>query len=223
MIPRPSVQASKRGSDMRQAGSALYAERVQDELRRMLGGSALSIALHLLLAAAVLFYWPHRDGKSGTRSQRYDRMIISLDRGPPKPLPPQATKLPEPVPAPSTPSAKPRAESKPKPAAPAQSASASKDDTQKTKVEIDPDAENEALLEGVRARWLQPPNTRRDFRCRIRIDYQLGGMISGVTVQEGCGGPLLDDSVERAIWKAQPLPIAAARTQSGNLTLEFTP
>lgn len=213
------------------------AARMRDELRKMLGGSALSITLHLLLALAVLFYWPHRGGQAAARSRQHSALIISLDRGPPnvqpappvpsppspapskpKPAPPQATKLSEPMPT-----AKPKAESRLKPAAPAQSASASKDDAQKSKIEVDPDVENEALLQDVRARWLQPPNTRRDFRCRIKIDYQLGGMISAVTVQEGCGGPLLDDSVERAIWKAQPLPIAAARTQSGNLVLEFTP
>jgi len=212
--------------------------RAKDERRGMLGGSALSIVLHLLLALAVLFYWPQRGGKSGARSAQHSTLIISLDRGPlevqpsalaparaadkAEPLPPKT--VPERV-QPLAPAAapKPRVDHRAKAPVPAQAALASGAAVQKSQAEVDAEADNDALLQGIRARWLQPPKTGRDFHCRIKIDYQSGGMISAVTVQEGCGGALLDDSVERAIWKAQPLSIKAAHTQGGNLIIDFSP
>ena len=44
-----------------------------------------------------------------------------------------------------------------------------------------------------------------------------------VRLLEGCGSPMLDDSVKRAVWKTQPLPVASARKQAGRLEIDFSP
>ncbi len=61
------------------------------------------------------------------------------------------------------------------------------------------------VLGRVRTNWLRPVGSSLSFHCRLRIDYLAGGFIANVAVLDGCGNNPLDDSVERAIWKTQPL------------------
>lgn len=85
----------------------------------------------------------------------------------------------------------------------------------------DGEASSVSLLSSVRANWLRPAHARLIFRCRFVIDYGAGGVIVNVTQQQDCGDAELDDSVMRAIWKSQPLPIPAPA--DGRVVLEFTP
>jgi hypothetical protein len=71
--------------------------------------------------------------------------------------------------------------------------------------------------------WLEPPGMAKSFRCHVRIDYLAGGTITKVTFLQGCGSPLLDDSLQRAIWKTQPLPLSKAKQGAGSVEIEFLP
>ena len=239
--PLPGPRVAVVGPGVVEASPAVVAQRSRDERQVLLGGSALSTALHLLLVFSVILLWPHRGGRAIAVGRVHGPLVITLARAapvrppqpaaapptpvtPPPPPPPMATPTPTPkTPPPVPPKQKVQPATKATPATAAAAASASSAAQQKTAAPPDPQADSDDLLQGVRAHWLQPPNSRRDFHCRIRIDYQAGGLISAVTVQEGCGGPMLDDSVERAIWKTQPLPLPAARSQAGSFLLEFTP
>jgi len=79
------------------------------------------------------------------------------------------------------------------------------------------------LLGRVRENWLRPLSSALNFRCRLRIDYLAGGTISNVVILEGCGNNPLDDSVQRAVWKTQPLPLGPSQSGPGSLILDFTP
>jgi TonB family protein len=79
------------------------------------------------------------------------------------------------------------------------------------------------LLGRVRENWLRPVSSAATFRCRLRIDYLAGGTITNVVILEGCGNNPLDDSVQRAVWKTQPLPLGPSQNGPGSLVLDFTP
>ncbi|MFI4979001.1 MAG: energy transducer TonB [Nevskiales bacterium] len=83
--------------------------------------------------------------------------------------------------------------------------------------------EMEDVLGRIHDNWLEPPGASKSFQCRIRIDYAAGGMITAVRFLQGCGNPILDDSVKRAIWKTQPLPLPHATEAAGSLEIDFTP
>jgi outer membrane biosynthesis protein TonB len=127
-----------------------------------------------------------------------------------RPLEKPATKaVPATPPAPAKPNA-------------AQGAQASSP-TNKDQAGPDSSEDADGLLQRLRANWLAPPHAAPVFRCRLRIDYRAGGMISAVTVQQGCGDRSLGDSIERAVWKTQPLPLPPGAPASGNIELEFSP
>ncbi len=83
--------------------------------------------------------------------------------------------------------------------------------------------EIEDVIGRIRDNWLEPPGISKTFRCRLRIDYMLGGKITAVHFLQGCGGLALDDSVKRAIWKTQSLPLLGAKREAGSLEIDFTP
>lgn len=150
---------------------------------------------------------------------------------PPEPPKPQQTPVPKPKPKPSpTPKAKPPAEAQAsaKPQAPPQSASKkpppSAAGEPADRIGDSGESPLSTLLNGVRENWLQPAGPRSMFRCRVKITYQPGGIVTGVSVLQGCGNAALDDSVQRAIWKTQPLPLDPQSIGiSGSVVLEFTP
>ena len=83
--------------------------------------------------------------------------------------------------------------------------------------------EMEDVIGRIHDNWLEPPGPSKGFQCRIHIDYAAGGMITAVRFLQGCGNPMLDDSVKRAIWKTQPLPLLHAKEAAGSLEIDFTP
>lgn len=82
--------------------------------------------------------------------------------------------------------------------------------------------ELEDVIGLIRDNWLEPPGNA-SFRCRLRIDYAVGGKIMAVNFIKGCGALALDDSVRRAIWKTQSLPLRSAKHEAGSIEIDFTP
>lgn len=82
--------------------------------------------------------------------------------------------------------------------------------------------ELEDVIGMIRDNWLEPPGNA-NFRCRLRIDYAVGGKIMAVNFIRGCGALALDDSVRRAIWKTQSLPLRSAKHEAGRIEIDFTP
>lgn len=64
------------------------------------------------------------------------------------------------------------------------------------------------ITDKVRGNWLRPPGIGRDFVCLVEVEQLPGGQIASVKIVESCGNALLDDSVERAVRKSDPLPVA---------------
>jgi len=126
-------------------------------------------------------------------------------------------------PAPAVPAARPAPEKAVAVAAPDRVAEARDSEVPAERTGSQGESSLTLLLDQVRENWLQPAGQRRLFRCRIRIDFRAGGIIANVSVLQGCGDSPLDDSVIRAVWKTQPLPIESARNQDGSVVLDFTP
>ncbi len=188
-----------------------------------------SVAVHLLFA--VLLSWQFAARGKPQVPQRIQAVMIVKAAAPaaapaqvaepapqptpepvkPKPLEPRPAPTPKPVTPPSKPQAKQESQAKASPP-PAE------------KVGNEGESAFSLILDGVRGNWLQPAGPRIPFLCRFKIDYLPGGIISNVSQVQTCGSPQLDDSVMRAVWKTQPLPLDNnARGQAGSIVLEFTP
>lgn len=230
----PTIELAKRDDVVEPASPA-------QQRRLLLRVLPASFALHLLLAllvsgllqlgrhappprASIRAVMISSSIHSGSQSAEVTSTQVNTAAAPappkpapaPKPAPqakPQApTKPAKPQPAPPTPA---------KPASSAASASTSPVSRDQSGVEADDDSNS--LLMRLRANWLAPPRAAPVFRCRLRIDYRSGGMISAVHVEQGCGDRSLGDSIERAVWKTQPLPLPPDSPASGSLDLEFSP
>lgn len=81
----------------------------------------------------------------------------------------------------------------------------------------------ESLIGRIHDNWLSPARRPRNFSCRIRIDYLAGGRIREVSFLGKCGEYDLEESVRKAVWKSQPLPLTEAKTSAGSIEIEFTP
>lgn len=135
-------------------------------------------------------------------------------------LAPLPTPLPTPVPA--KPKTEPKPVAKPQPA-PAKPAGASTQTPSPAPPVPPVETPEESLLGRFRDNWLPPARRPRNFSCSIRIDYRAGGRITGVEFLNKCGEYDLEESVRRAIWKSQPLPLIEAKTADGSIEIEFTP
>ncbi len=89
------------------------------------------------------------------------------------------------------------------------------------RVAIEPDEASQSLLARLRANWLPPPKSSTRVRCRLRISYRPGGTVTAVTTAPSCNDQLLAASIERAVWKSQPLPMLPKG--QAYVDLEFTP
>lgn len=185
-------------------------------------GLAASVLLHILVALYLL-WGKHEHRRGGTPAPRHAVVIaLTLDsfttppshpapQTPPKPKSDQATeKAPKPSPMPPH-----------KASAPQKSAAQSKTDPAKPAQDHLDDTDD--VIGRIHDNWLEPPGISRSFHCKVQIDYAVGGAIIQVRLLEGCGSPVLDDSVKRAVWKTQPLPVASAKQQAGRLEIEFSP
>ena len=55
--------------------------------------------------------------------------------------------------------------------------------------------------------WDRPSSVSGHLKCKIRIGLIPSGDVMSVVVVESSGNPLFDDSAERAVRKASPLPV----------------
>jgi len=183
---------------------------------------AASALFHLILLIALLITSP--ENRRGGRPHAHARALIFTLAPEPRPVAPPAppaiakpqqqlhplTAAPTPVPA-------------HKQAAPPKPAAAAAHAAPPAPQIPDNVQEMEDVLGRIHDNWLEPPGVSKSFQCRIRIDYAAGGMITAVRFLQGCGNPMLDDSVKRAIWKTQPLPLLHAKEAAGSLEIDFTP
>lgn len=135
-------------------------------------------------------------------------------------LAPTPTPLPTPVPAKPQPVQKPVAKPQPAPTKPAGAST----QTPTPAPPVPPvETPEESLLGRFHDNWLPPARRPRNFRCTIRIDYLAGGRITAIEFINKCGEYDLDESIRKAIWKSQPLPLIEAKTAAGSIEIEFTP
>lgn len=66
------------------------------------------------------------------------------------------------------------------------------------------------IKDHVEANWLRPPGAG-SVKCQVRVDQLPNGGISKVELLSSCGSKALDRSVEKAIYKSDPLPLPANR------------
>lgn len=102
-------------------------------------------------------------------------------------------------------------------------ANAATSPTATDKAGADTDEDGDSLLSQLRGNWLAPPRSAPIFGCRLRISYRAGGIVTAVVIHEGCGDRALTESVERAVWKTQPLPLPAGSSPAGTIDIEFSP
>jgi type IV secretory pathway VirB10-like protein len=187
--------------------------------------TAASVLLHVAVLLALLTVV--RNDRAGTHPQARPKAIhITLapdaKPAPPKPVEPPKQETPPPTPAPAPipqPSLKPTpAKPAAKPSPPPPAAAAQTAPAEPTEAE-----EIENVVGRIHDNWLEPPDMPRSFNCRIHIDYSIDGRITAVKFLKGCGGLVLDDSVKRAIWKTQPLPLIRAKREAGSFEFDFTP
>ncbi|WP_428310480.1 TonB C-terminal domain-containing protein [Hydrocarboniphaga sp.] len=228
----PTIELAKRDDVVEPASPA-------QQHRLLLRVLPASFALHLLLALLVSgLLQLGRQAPPPRASIRAVMISSSVHSGSQsaEAVPTQANTAAAPAPAKPAPAPKPAPQAKPqaptKPAKPApptpakaasSAASASTSPVSKDQSGVEALDDADSLLMRLRANWLAPPRAAPVFRCRLRIDYRGGGMISAVHVEQGCGDRSLGDSIERAVWKTQPLPLPPDAPASGSLDLEFSP
>ena len=63
------------------------------------------------------------------------------------------------------------------------------------------------IKDKVSRNWLRPPGSSGDFTCTVQVSLIPGGDVASARVVKSCGDPVLDRSVEDAVFKAAPLPV----------------
>jgi TonB family protein len=124
---------------------------------------------------------------------------------PPPVLQPQAK--PKPVAEPQQPAPAPPAPAPPQPAQAASTAAAGAAELRAT-------AEQKGLFDRVRSRWLLPPDMPADLSCEVLIELDPDGKLISVRIGRSSGNRHFDDSVVRAIYKSNPLPVTAEPGQA---------
>jgi len=66
----------------------------------------------------------------------------------------------------------------------------------------------------IRRNWLIPSNTQ-NLRCTLRVRLAPGGEVIEVRVIEGSGSPMFDDSAQKAVLRAAPLPVPKRPVRRG--------
>lgn len=80
------------------------------------------------------------------------------------------------------------------------------------------------IRDAIRSQWLRPPGLSDELRCRVRVELLPSGQIISVRIAAPSGVVAFDDSVEKAIAKADPLPTPTdPKAFERVLELTFTP
>lgn len=65
----------------------------------------------------------------------------------------------------------------------------------------------EVIRQRVERNWNKPANWTAGVRCTVRVNLIPGGDVIDVRIVRSCGDPVFDSSVERAVYRASPLPV----------------
>lgn len=81
------------------------------------------------------------------------------------------------------------------------------------------------IAEVVRRHWQRPNGSPPDFTCVVKVQLLPGGSVVSAKVIKTCGGGIaLDDSLEKAVLKSDPLPMPKNPDDfDRNLTFRFVP
>lgn len=80
------------------------------------------------------------------------------------------------------------------------------------------------IREAIRSQWLRPPGLSDELVCRVQVELLPNGQVISVQITDGSGVIAFDDSVEKAIVKADPLPTPTdPKAFVRVLNLTFTP
>ncbi|HET7688149.1 MAG TPA: cell envelope integrity protein TolA, partial [Candidatus Macondimonas sp.] len=84
-----------------------------------------------------------------------------------------------------------------------------------------------ALSQAVKRNWLRPPvaDSVGSFECELRVSQTPAGQVLSAKVVKSCGDPILDRSIEQAVFRASPLPAPPPELvgQTRDLIFEFKP
>lgn len=64
----------------------------------------------------------------------------------------------------------------------------------------------DAIRNKIERNWRKPLDYHADDQCRVLVLQSLGGAVNDVVVENCTGNDEFRDSVEKAVWKADPLP-----------------
>lgn len=82
-----------------------------------------------------------------------------------------------------------------------------------------------AIKQKIENNWLRPTTVNEGLSCQLRVRLMPGGGVASVTVTRGSGNGAFDRSVEKAVYKADPLPVpkGAGFEAFRDLSLNFNP
>lgn len=63
------------------------------------------------------------------------------------------------------------------------------------------------MMMHIRNRWLKPPRASPTLQCVVKVTIEADGHIMSVALVKSSGNADFDDSVVRAIYKSDPLPV----------------
>jgi TonB family protein len=72
-----------------------------------------------------------------------------------------------------------------------------------------------ALRDRIRSKWIAPPGDTSSLMVKMVVTIEKDGSVSNTVVEKGSGNRLFDDSVQRAIGKASPLPVPPEQLRGG--------
>jgi colicin import membrane protein len=63
------------------------------------------------------------------------------------------------------------------------------------------------IADKVERNWLRPPGSAAGLKCTVNVKLIPGGDVVSARVVQGSGDPVFDDSAEKAVLRAAPLPV----------------
>jgi colicin import membrane protein len=83
------------------------------------------------------------------------------------------------------------------------------------------------IKQRVQRSWFRPRGARTGLSCTVQVSLLPDGTVKGVEVVESSGDEVFDRSVEKAVYRASPLPLppdkALFETVFRNFNFRFNP
>ena len=81
-----------------------------------------------------------------------------------------------------------------------------------------------AIARAIRSNYVRPPSSLEDFQCPVGVVISPSGTVISARIVKSCGSGPVDESVLRAVYKSDPLPIPSDPSVfDRNLTFIFHP